>query len=77
MPELPDLQVFSQNLDKELRGKKVKRVVLRKGKKFQQPASKFKALEDATLKKVYREGKELRFAFSDHNVLGLHLMLHG
>lgn len=77
MPELPDLQVFSQNLDRELAGKQVKKVVIAKNKKRKRAVSGFRAIEDATLKKVYRDGKELRFQFSDNNVLGLHLMLHG
>jgi formamidopyrimidine-DNA glycosylase len=77
MPELPDLQVFSRNLDKKLAGKKVKKLTVVNDSKLKQPASKFKTIEDATLEKVYREGKELRFKFSDRNVLGLHLMLHG
>ncbi|HYK57066.1 MAG TPA: DNA-formamidopyrimidine glycosylase family protein [Flavisolibacter sp.] len=77
MPELPDLQVFSHNLDKKLAGKKVKKVTVVNDSKIKQPVAKFKNLEGATLKKVYREGKELRFEFNDENVLGLHLMLHG
>jgi len=36
-----------------------------------------RALKNRYSKKVYREGKELRFEFSNGNILGLHLMLHG
>jgi formamidopyrimidine-DNA glycosylase len=77
MPELPDLQVFSRNLDKKLAGKKLEKVTIVNDSKLKQPASKFKNIEGTTLKEVYREGKELRFKFSDGNLLGLHLMLHG
>jgi formamidopyrimidine-DNA glycosylase len=77
MPELPDLQVFSRNLDKELSGKTLKKVTLVKRNRIKQPASQFKSIEGKTLQKAYREGKELRLQFSDGNVLGLHLMLHG
>ena len=77
MPELPDLQVFSRNLEKELAGKKVKKLTIVNDRKLKQPASKFKVLEKTRLQKVYREGKELRFEFGRDHVLGLHLMLHG
>ncbi|MBW8685062.1 DNA-formamidopyrimidine glycosylase family protein [Chitinophaga rhizophila] len=78
MPELPDLQVFSHNLDKQLSGKKVTQVQLKNAKKAKQSAAAFKkALEGNKLKEVYREGKELRFRFKDDVILGMHLMLHG
>lgn len=41
------------------------------------PAVLKKALVGATLRSVYRSGKELRFEFSNGTLLGLHLMLHG
>jgi formamidopyrimidine-DNA glycosylase len=78
MPELPDLQVFSANLHKMLKGKKVKKVNITVAKKLKSPAATIKkSLEGAKLKKVYREGKELRFAFNNDARLGMHLMLHG
>src|SRR5215208_1047316 len=78
MPELPDLQVFSRNLEKELAGKKVEEIHIRNTSKLKEPATKFKkSLEGTTIKKIYREGKELHFQFSNGEVLGVHLMLHG
>lgn len=78
MPELPDLQVFSANLDKMLKGKKVKKVNIPVTKKLKSPAAKIKkALQGSTLQKIYREGKELRFAFDNETIVGMHLMLHG
>ncbi len=42
------------------------------------PEKEFKKnLEKQKLKKIYREGKELRFEFENNNILGLHLMLNG
>jgi formamidopyrimidine-DNA glycosylase len=42
------------------------------------PAANIKKnLEGAKLKKIYREGKELRFAFYNDAVVGMHLMVHG
>jgi formamidopyrimidine-DNA glycosylase len=78
MPELPDLQVFSSNLTKELAGKKLEKIQVLKSANIDVPASRLKkTLEGQPLKAVYREGKELRFAFKNKNVLGLHLMLRG
>lgn len=78
MPELPDLQVFSSNLDKKFAGKTVTRVVLTPSKRTKTTAAALKkALEKQKLKKVYREGKELRFEFTNKTILGLHLMLRG
>lgn len=78
MPELPDLQVFSYNLDKMLAGKTVQQIAIKNGKKIKTPATTFKKmLEGDEVMKVYREGKELRFQFKSGNLLGMHLMLHG
>jgi formamidopyrimidine-DNA glycosylase len=78
MPELPDLQVFSRNLTKELTGKKVRKVTIPVTKRLNVTASKLKkALEGNTLKEVVRVGKHLQFLFKDGTILGLHLMLHG
>lgn len=78
MPELPDLQVFSQNLHKKLKGKKLETLNIPVTKKLKTPAKKIKeALEGSKLSKVFRDGKELHFKFDNGEVLGLHLMLHG
>ncbi len=78
MPELPDLQVFSQNLHKILSGKTLEKLTLVNGTKLKAPEKEFKKnLEKQKLKKIYREGKELRFEFENNNILGLHLMLNG
>lgn len=78
MPELPDLQVFSRNLQKKLSGKKLAKIIKATGSKLKVAETELKRkLEKQELKKVYREGKELRFVFANGNVLGLHLMLNG
>ena len=78
MPELPDLEIFSHNLNKKLAKKELKEVAVVNKSKLKIPATQLKkGLEGAKLKKVYREGKELHFAFDNDQVLGLHLMLHG
>jgi len=78
MPELPDLQVFSHNLTKALKGKKVKSVEVHNAKKLNVSARELStALEGKTLVKAERWGKELHIHFSGGQVLGLHLMLNG
>ena len=77
MPELPDLQVFSRNLNKELKGKTLQKITI-SSKRIKTTAATFnKALAGQQLKEVYREGKQLRFFFENDAVLGMHLMLHG
>ncbi len=76
MPELPDLQVFAHNLDKELAGKTLDSVIVHSKKLNVSAGELQKALHHKKLKNVYREGKELHFDFGEHT-LALHLMLHG
>lgn len=78
MPELPDLQVFSINLQKQLAGRKLRSIKLlnRRNSNVRQASLK-KALENSILKKVYRDGKELRMEFRNGHILGIHFMLHG
>jgi formamidopyrimidine-DNA glycosylase len=78
MPELPDLQVFSHNLNKTLKGKTIKAIVVHKAPKLNVTASVLDdTLNGQQVRSVYRDGKELFFKFSKGDVLGLHLMLHG
>jgi formamidopyrimidine-DNA glycosylase len=78
MPELPDLQVFSNNLDKKLARKTIDHITITNTKNIIANAATFKkAFEQQKLHKVYREGKELRFEFRNGQILGMHLMLHG
>jgi len=78
MPELPDLQVFSRNLHKYLGGKTLTKINISKNARLNVPVATLKkSLEAQRLVKVYRDGKELRFAFKNKRVLGIHLMLRG
>jgi formamidopyrimidine-DNA glycosylase len=78
MPELPDLQVFSRNLNKRLAGKTVKKISVPVTKNLKISVTTLKsAIEKQRLEEVYREGKELRFKFSNGTILGVHLMLRG
>lgn len=78
MPELPDLQVFSANLDGMLKGKKIKDIELHLAANANVPLTALrKAVLGQVVQKVYRDGKELHFLFGNGNIIGLHLMLHG
>jgi formamidopyrimidine-DNA glycosylase len=78
MPEIPDLNIFSRNLARQLTGKKLDQISVIVPRKLKVPELVLKeALEGQQLAAVTREGKELHFAFGNGHVLGLHLMLHG
>lgn len=80
MPELPELEVFSQNLDKRLAGKTVEGVTIWRVTPRRHNFSSEKineALKGSTLEEVRREGKEVHFLFTDDHRLGVHLMLSG
>ena len=78
MPELPDLQNFSHNLTKVLKGKKLVKLLIVQTKKLNVAAQQLvDALEGQVLKEVIRSGKQLHFKFDSDQTLGLHLMLHG
>jgi formamidopyrimidine-DNA glycosylase len=78
MPELPDLQVFSRNLNKKIKGKTVKAISVERPKKLNVPVHQLNtALVQQILQQVERVGKELFFEFGNGKVLAIHLMLNG
>lgn len=78
MPELPDLEVFSANLEKRFKNKTLERIEVTVPKKLNVTEKELQsALEGHQLKSVVREGKTLQLHFGGGNILGLHLMLHG
>lgn len=78
MPELPDLAVFSANLDQAFAGKKLISVQVPHVSKLNVTADELREkLQHQELKSVSRLGKELHFNFEKGDILGLHLMLNG
>ena len=78
MPELPDLEVISKNLEKRLSGKKIKKVNASKTKKLTTTTEQFMdTLKGATVKSIKREGKELFFYFDNDTIINMHLMREG
>lgn len=78
MPELPDLEVFSANLDQTFAGKELISVEVPYDKKLNVSADQVREkLTHQKLKSVTRSGKELLFNFEKGDILSLHLMLRG
>lgn len=77
MPELPDLQAFSANLNQKIADKIIERIVVHTKKLNATETELNEKLRGQHLKHIFREGKELHFEFEKGDVLGLHLMLHG
>jgi len=77
MPELPDLQAFSYNLNKKLADKTVKAVTANTKKLNVSEKELNETLAHQNVKKVYRDGKQLFIEFNKGDILSLHLMLHG
>lgn len=76
MPELPDLQVFSRNLTKLFKEKKLVNITL-SGKSNVPGKQLQETLEGLKLIEVTRAGKLLHFDFEKGHTLAMHLMLHG
>jgi formamidopyrimidine-DNA glycosylase len=78
MPELPDLQASSRNLDKRFSNKKVVKLTIFNNKKLNAHVENFtKNIEGYILEKLKRNGKELLLTFNNNTKLGIHLMLKG
>ncbi|RYG23687.1 MAG: formamidopyrimidine-DNA glycosylase [Chitinophagaceae bacterium] len=78
MPELPDLEIFAINLEKQFKNKTLESVKVIVSKKLNVTETELReALEGHKLTEVLRAGKTLQLRFGGGNILGLHLMLHG
>lgn len=78
MPELPDLEIFAANLEKQFKNKKLERLEVIVAKKLNVTEKELQeAFIGRKLEAVLREGKTLQLHFEGGVVLGLHLMLHG
>lgn len=78
MPELPDLEIFAVNLEKQFKNKELVKLEVVVSKKLNATEKELQeAFVGQKLKAVLREGKTLQLHFASGQVLGLHLMLHG
>lgn len=78
MPELPDLAVFSENLQACLQGRTVLSVECHRALRLNtSPEELRNSLCNTSIASVGRAGKEIAFVFSNQATLFVHLMLQG
>jgi len=77
MPELPDVTVYVEHLDRLLRGETLRRVRLASPFVLRSVEPSLKDIEGRKLEAVSRLGKRLVFTFEESLFLVLHLMIAG
>ncbi len=78
MPELPEVEVVRQSLDKKIKQKKVKKVIIRnKNLRFKIPSNFNQFLENQKIIKVDRFSKYLIFHLSNSGYFLIHLGMSG
>ncbi len=78
MPELPEVEVVRQSLDKKINKKKVKKVIIRnRNLRFQIPLNFSTFFKNKTIIKVDRFSKYLIFYLSNNSCCLLHLGMSG
>jgi formamidopyrimidine-DNA glycosylase len=78
MPELPEVEIVRQSLDKKIQKKKVKKVIIRnRNLRIKIPYIFEKFLENKTIVKVSRFSKYLILHLSDNQFCLIHLGMSG
>ena len=78
MPELPEVEIVRQSLDKKIKQKKVKKVIVRnRNLRFKIPRNFVSFLKDKRIIKVERFSKYLIFILSNYKYFLLHLGMSG
>lgn len=77
MPELPDITVYVESLERFLHGHIVEKVLIRSPFVLRSVSPPISALEGATYRAASRIGKRLVLEFSDDLFLVIHLMVAG
>ncbi len=78
MPELPEVEVIRQSLDKKIKQKKVKKVIVRnRNLRFKIPLNFENILKNQKIIKVSRFSKYLILSLSNYNFCLLHLGMSG
>ena len=78
MPELPEVEIVRQSLDKKIRQKKVKKVIIRnKNLRMKIPNTFRKVLENKIVQKVSRFSKYLIIYLSNNKFCLIHLGMSG
>ena len=78
MPELPEVGIVKQSLNKKIKQKKIKKVIIKnRNLRFKIPLKFEQLLKNKTIKKVTRFSKYLILNFSDDSFCLIHLGLSG
>lgn len=78
MPELPDLEAYSKNLEKSVSNKTIKEVIIIKPGKLNVSKEEIgDALKSSKIIAFKRNGKEMLLHFNNGNIVSIHLMLEG
>ena len=78
MPELPEVEIVRQSLDKKIKQKKVKKVIIRnRNLRFKIPSNFANFLENQKIIKVDRFSKYLILVLSNNSFCLLHLGMSG
>jgi formamidopyrimidine-DNA glycosylase len=78
MPELPEVEIVRQSLNKKIQQKKIKKVIIRnRNLRFKIPLKFEQLLKDKVIKKVTRFSKYLILNFSDSSFCLIHLGMSG
>ena len=78
MPELPDLAIFAESLQRLVLNKEIIKVVYHRDQRLNvEPALLYDALTSQRITNVSRAGKELLFELSNNASFMIHLMLSG
>ena len=78
MPELPEVEIVRQSLDKKIKQKKVRKVIIRnRNLRLKIPSNFSSFLENQKIVKVDRFSKYLIFILSNHSFCLLHLGMSG
>ena len=78
MPELPEVEIVKQSLDKKIKLKKIQRVIIRnRNLRFKIPSGFEKKLLKKVIKNISRFSKYLIINFMDHTFCIIHLGMTG
>ena len=78
MPELPEVEIIKQSLEKEINQKKIKKVLINnRNLRFKIPLIFEKKLENKIIKKVSRFSKYIILNFKDDTFCLIHLGMSG
>ena len=78
MPELPEVEIVKQSLNKKLNQKKILKIIIKnRNLRFRIPLGFEKNLENKMIKKISRFAKYLILNFSDNSFCIVHLGMSG